>query len=177
MHTHCPQGYEIYEEKPIIYSMGNFYYTSARLVNEGSEIAFRYGYMTELDFSEGKVKTELHPYEFDLEAIKLLRGERLERFNDYLTEISKPLADEEELKKYFDGWALIGGRIYAEMTVFSPEMAEDPAAAVHLKNNFSCEAHNEVVRAYLNLCYKGKEALEQAEEYKEKLLEKTKIYL
>lgn len=177
MHTHCPQGYEIYEEKPIIYSMGNFYYTSARLVKEGKESAFRYGYMTELDFSGGKVSFVLHPYEFDLEKIELLRGERLEKFNDYLAEISAPIADDEELRRYFDGWALVGGKVYAGMAVYTPEMEEDIAAVVHMKNDFSCEAHAEVVKAYLNLCYKGKEALEQAEEYKKKLLEKTKIYL
>ncbi len=176
MHTHCPQGYETYEGKPIIYSMGNFYYTSARL-NEEKTIAFRYGYMTELEFSGGNVKTKLYPYEFDLEKIELLRGERLEKFNSYLNEISEPLTDEEELRKYFDGWALIGGKIYAEMTVFTPEMEENPATAVHLKNNFCCEAHNEVVKAYLNLCYKGKEAFSSAEEYKEKILKKTNVYL
>ena len=76
---------------------------------------------------------------------------------------------------YFNGWALIGGKIYAEMASYSKDMETDPAAVVHIKNDFSCEAHNEVVRAYLNLCYKGKEAIAEAEKYKKKLLEKTHI--
>ena len=50
MHTHCPQGYEIYNGCPIIYSMGNFFFPLTRNRISTWDI----GYMTMLDITKEK---------------------------------------------------------------------------------------------------------------------------
>lgn len=47
MHTHCPQGYEFYNGKPIVYSMGNFFFPHKK----DKEKSWYHGYMSELDIS------------------------------------------------------------------------------------------------------------------------------
>lgn len=77
MHTHCPQGYEIYEGKPIVYSMGNFYFpTEPEAYAAAPDSAWYYGYMTELEFTTAGITMQLHPYHFGSvdEPLTLLAG-------------------------------------------------------------------------------------------------------
>lgn len=176
MHTHCPQGYEFYNGKPIVYSMGNFYYAAAKVgTRVNPDDVFYYGYMTMLDFSDGAVTMKLFPYHYDLDGMELLQGERLAVFNRYLEEICKPIHDAEELQRFFDGWCLIGGTIYVKHARFEEEMKDSQRKIANMKNAFTCEAHNELIEAYLTLCYNG--GLERAEEYKEKILSMRCIHL
>lgn len=174
MHTHCPQGYEIYKGKPIIYSMGNFFFHPKKTpTDEDLKKAYYYGYMTMLDFEDGKVSYKLFPYHYNTEKMELLKGERLEKFMKHMEEITAPIHDEDELLRYFEGWSLLGGAVYAARTKFEPTMIDDSELVKQVKNVFSCEAHNEVVKAYLKLCYDGE--TKRAEKYKQKICEKQII--
>lgn len=58
-HTHCFSGYEIYKDKPIVYSLGNWLFDRIE-----KDDKWNYGALAELDFNpNGVVKLALHPYE------------------------------------------------------------------------------------------------------------------
>lgn len=157
MHTHCPQGYEIYNGCPIIYSMGNFFFPHGSDVKiEDLHSTWNFGYLTELAFSENHVAVQLHPYKFSADTIELLKGDKLQKFYDYLEKISKPIGYDCEIQRLFDGWCMISGTAYANGLKFTPDMLETGTEQVkHLKNLFGCEAHNELMKRLLELCYEG----------------------
>lgn len=157
MHTHCPQGYEVYRGRPIIYSMGNFYFPHGKEGKfENPNYSWYYGYLTQLNFIDGRVEAELIPYHFTDKKLEILQGKRLEKFNRYLDILNAPIGDEEELRRLFRGWCMITGPVYAELTRYEEAMVDDQEKVRHMKNSFSCEAHNELLTEYLNLCYECK---------------------
>lgn len=156
MHTHCPQGFEHYLGKPIVYSMGNFFFSSSNpAARSDPNGAWYYGYMSSLEFEGGKVSFEPIPYKFTNEKVEILKGERKENFLRHLKMLSEPIKSEEEIKKLFRGWTLITGPVYANHAKFDPEMRNNKELSRHIKNLFSCEAHNELLTSYTNMCYHG----------------------
>ena len=157
MHTHCPQGYETYQGKPIIYSMGNFFFPHGTTGNFADpNYTWYYGYMTQLEIADGKITAQRIPYHFTFEQMELLTGEKLEAFERYMQTLCAPIGDEEELRRLFEGWAMITGPVYADLARYTEAMIDDQDAVRHMKNNFSCEAHNELLTAYFDLCYEGR---------------------
>lgn len=141
MHTHCPQGYEIYNCKPIVYSLGNFYFTS-REKNEDN--AWFYGYMVNLIIENGVLSIEPIPYKFDVKGTKItvFRDEKKNIMLNYINTLSKYILDDELVKNYFKG--------FVYRYPWSPVKIEDINSC--LKTNLtytgdydllSCEAHNE----------------------------------
>ena len=178
MHTHCPQGYEIYEGAPIVYSMGNFFFpkpglettlkvTPARLAQYLP--SWSYGYMSLIDITPDGVKLETIPYHFDDKSHTVLSGKELEYFNGYLAHICAPIADEKKIRSLFDSWCMIAGigcngqlSYMRTVDAFRTEMLDTYRASrerdmTRLKNVFSCEAHNELIKNSLDLVYNGKE--------------------
>lgn len=143
MHTHCPQGYEVYEGAPIIYSMGNFYFPKpSEFVLTPS---WNIGYMTKLDITKDGISFEIIPYRFDMEGLYLLKSAEKESFMKYIYELCAPIDDDDKLQEYFDAWCtMYGVGVYAKTLVFKDEMVSGSNCAV-LKNLFSCEAHNELM--------------------------------
>lgn len=166
MHTHCPQGYEVYNGCPIVYSMGNFFfpYPTEKVP------AWSYGYMTQLEITAKEIKIDVIPYKFSYEKHQVLDGEEKAYFIKYLDYIKKPIGNEELLRKYFDAWCVmdgIGG--YSYFVNYTSTMVEKGATeASGLKNIFSCEAHNELMTNTMKIIYDGrcKEAEEKIEEIK-----------
>ncbi len=152
MHTHCPQGHEIYEGKPIVYSMGNFFFPAE---NRGP--SWFYGYLTQLDFTEESVNLTIHPYRFDMEGVKMLCGEELAYFTRYMQVLCEPISDEEKLQELFDSWHYIGGYIHG-FDWFEPHYIADgwSRQVKDMKNIFNCEAHNELVRNTFNMVFEGR---------------------
>ena len=68
-HTHCPQGYETYNGKPIIYSMGNFLFKNTEKTD--NKDSWYYGYFTILDINKSKISFDIVPYQFDIPGTKL----------------------------------------------------------------------------------------------------------
>lgn len=155
MHTHCPQGYELYKECPIVYSMGNFYFPSDQLAISKS---WNYGYMTVLDISKLKISIEIMPYKFDFGYHNLLSGAEKNNFLKYIEYISRPIKQSKLLKEYFDSWCIISGlNNYVNHVTVSKEMLSDGAKALrHIKNIFSCEAHNELINNTIRIIFEGR---------------------
>ena len=160
MHTHCPQGYEMYNGKPIIYSMGNFFFPA----NRSHIKAWNYGYLTMIDFAEDGAKLEIFPYKFDFEGHTMLDGEEKEHFLKYMEILCKPLEDMEEIRKWFDAWSTLQFGYANALTSYSEEKLTSNVQSeiIRVKNVFNCEAHNEVVRNMLNMAYECR--FEQAKE-------------
>ena len=177
MHTHCPQGYEIYEGAPIVYSMGNFFFpkpgleTTLKLPPERLAQylpTWSYGYMSLLDVTKDGIKLETVPYKFDDVSHTVLSGDELSHFNAYLAHITAPIADEKKIRTLFDSWCMIAGLGYnAQISYmntvdkFRLEMIDDfkenrTRPMTCIKNVFSCEAHNELITNTFNLIYNEK---------------------
>ena len=154
MHTHCPQGYEIYNNAPIIYSMGNFFFPQEPA--EGKEIlpTWNYGYLTELDFKENETKIKIIPYKFDFDKIYILKGEELDQFTEYVNYLSEVILDDKKLNEFFDAWCIKVCRFGRSSLEFNENMIEEGNQNVAIaRNKFTCEAHNELWENYYVLCY------------------------
>lgn len=153
MHTHCPQGYEMYNECPIVYSMGNFFFP----YNDECK-SWYYGYMTQLNISGGKIDIEIHPYKFDFNSHILLEGAEKAHFMKYIEYISSVIKDEKILREFFDSWCVLPELHYLrELLKYSDEMLEKgPRSVMAMKNILCCEAHNEFVRNVFRIIYEGK---------------------
>ena len=159
MHTHCPQGFEYYNGSFIAYSMGNFYFP-----HNNVKKSWNYGYMCDLDVSATEIEAEIIPYRFVEEKLSVLLGEELKFFNEYITELNKPIKDEATLKKLFDAWCVKRGKnAYLNNVSYQGDEQDTPFGIRGLKNVFSCEAHNELIKNTLKIIYE--ERLEEAKEY------------
>ncbi len=150
MHTHCPQGYEFYEGCPIVYSMGNFFFPA-----EKERPTWQVGYMTVLELAADGAALELIPYSFHFDRHTPMQGEQRARFLAYLEELNAPLNDPEKLQAYFDGWCMQTGMKYANH--LSTPLDAAPAALARLRNNFTCEAHNELVGNTLRIFFEQRQ--------------------
>lgn len=161
MHTHCPQGYEVYNGAPIVYSMGNFFFPQKDPIVK----SWNYGYMTELYITAEETDINIVPYKFDFDCHTLLEGKEKERFLNYISLISADFDDEQKINKYFDAWVRISGLYgYINYAKFTPEMLScDKEMIKEFKNLFSCEAHNELISKTAKLIYDNR--LEEAKEY------------
>ena len=167
-HTHCPQGFEYYEGKPIVYSMGNF------LFRYGSQQpkCWYFGYMTMLTIGDS-ITVEPVPYTFDAECtgIRLFRGEKLAVMLDYLKKLSDIIADDDLIEDYFDGWCWLQRNFLKDLSV-KDEYFDTDNGPIHcraLYNRLICEAHCELVGNMTKLIFYGR--LKHAEEWSKKLLE------
>ncbi|MBQ2968497.1 MAG: CapA family protein [Clostridia bacterium] len=157
MHTHCPQGFEMYNGKPIVYSMGNLFFPYDFTRENQS---WYYGYMSEVDFSEEGVGLNIHPYTFTAEKITMLKGEEKEKFMKYMECLNEPLDKPEEIQKWFDAFCTTQAHYVNSMHHYVREFFADGNREIRdflaVKNLFNCEAHNELVRRCLNLVYENK---------------------
>lgn len=160
MHTHCPQGYEIYNNCPIIYSMGNFYFPK----EDTDNTTWNYGYMTMLDIDTESASVEIIPYKFDYnDNHTILKGDRYHKFMDYIKEIGAPLSDAGKINELFEAWCTgVGMEAYLPFVKYTEEMYSDPRKVSPIKNIFSCEAHVELMKYTLRLIHEGR--VEKAKE-------------
>ena len=161
MHPHCPQGYEFYRGTPIVYSVGNFYFYSKE--TREMESPWYYGYMPELTFQKDQpVSLQIHPYHMAQDGTTILPLDGVDRtaFLEYIQTISEPIADRQKLEWYFKGWCMETGPVYAGMLLYDPEYLTNPASRcesrfLNLCNNFTCEAHNELLKTMMKIIAGG----------------------
>ncbi len=165
-HTHCPQGYEVYDGKPIIYSMGNFLFKSSAEREQND--SWYYGYITLLDLCEGRITFELIPYKFDKEAgkITVFTEQNKEKMLKYIENLSEIIKDKKLLDAYFGGWAYLHMWIPSAPNNISD--LSDYNAAGHY-NLISCEAHNSQAKRLLRAFFEND--VENIKKYSEKNLE------
>ena len=144
MHTHCPQGYEYYNDKPIVYSMGNFFFPKQV---SGRKKSWFYGYISELEFEANGVQLHIYPYKFDLDSVTLLRGTEKDEFMKYMECLCRPIKNEKEIQELFDSWCSVScymkGLAEYNVEFFTDGFTEEIKG---IKNILGCEAHNELVK-------------------------------
>ncbi len=158
-HTHCPQGTEVYKGKPIIYSMGNFYFPRKAYTARGEQDSWYYGYTVLMDFDKSGITYTLQPYRFGNvgEPLVLLRDEEKERFFRYLDALTAPITDPDEVERLFNIWSATYGEGYEFSINYKPDMKRNAAAEIAgFKNLFGCDAHNEMMKRFTALCYENR---------------------
>jgi hypothetical protein len=176
------QGYEFYRGKPIIYSLGNFFFPWP---GTKPESGWNFGYMAELTFQKGeKTTVALHPYRLfpDTKKLHLLDGEDKELTLAYIEKISALIGDDDELAKYFDAWCLGSGVAYAKHLSYDPAAEKSGHDYEFLqkispvRNLFTCESHNFLLTNLLRMEHENR--FDEAKEYQEKLaaLQKMPIF-
>ena len=173
-HAHCPEGVEYRNGTPIVYCPGNFYFP---IMDEGG--LWRFGYLPKALFDRrGVYALEILPYAFDAEQIVPLEGETRISFFRYLETLSEPLDDPARMKRIFEAWSSRHGFGYLARSLahIPPGWEEHPSdravakAMLGLRNLFSCEAHNDIVRCFL--CLQEENRIDEAAKlfpYMEKL--------
>ncbi len=162
IHPHCPQGIEYYQNVPVIYSPGNFFFPSRwQTFNRGD---FWYnGYLPTFRFDrDGVYALDLAFYYFtDGENAEIIpyQGEAEEEFAAYLVEISRDLEDAARLEEHFNCWCALRAD---EMLPVIDRAAgawqapqERQKELLPLRNLFSCDAHCELVTNLLRLLERG----------------------
>ena len=161
-HTHCPEGTEVYDGVPIVYSPGNFYFP---LRNEEKMPlpTWFLGYLTILGIDEaGAFSLETVPYRFSKERVSPLAGEGRARFDEYMATLSRPLGDMAELERLFDLWSVSHGFNYvrgamkksaaAGLDFSNPETVKSFLA---FRNTHTCESHCDMLGAFFRLAERG----------------------
>jgi len=156
MHTHCPQGYEIYDNGCIVYSLGNFLFSS---INKQPNVWW-IGYMAKLTFTkQGFGGIELTPYTTAPAGLKIniLKNENKEFFFKYINRLSEIIADEKELNEFWKAWCMMNGKKWLnDIQKYEPDKSTDDenfkilCSAMH---RLTCESHNYLITDYLKFKY------------------------
>ena len=164
-HTHCMQGYETYAGKPIIYSMGNFFFKALGAGVDNSS-AWNYGYLTELTIEKGKnITFEVIPYALldDATWLHVLDGDDKKVIMEYLEKLSAIISDPVAVQNYFDAWCIISGIGYVgALGRYTKDFEENSLAddqrksLASVKNVFSCESHNFLLTNLLRMEFEGR---------------------
>ena len=107
-HPHVPQGYELYNNKPIFYSLGNFYFDNLSFKDSPD-----YSYSVILDISIDSIKFELVYHNKDNNIVQLSKLENIP-FN--INDLNDLLDDKIELNKmYLDSYHKITRPFFASV--------------------------------------------------------------
>lgn len=164
-HTHCMSGFELYNEKPIYYSLGNFLFT-----NESGNNDWYSGLVLEIGINGGRLTTILHPVKQSKNRFELflVADEDKKLILDRVEKYSGIIQNNYQLKKEWETFILNKKSLY--LNCFSPlsflRFRYIKAILSRLKINFlnktglalylnliRCEAHydisKEVMREYV----------------------------
>ena len=161
-HTHCPEGVEVHNGVPVIYSPGNFYFPLWR-ENSKPRPTWFLGYLAVVGIDEaGAFSLELVPYRFSLEGVAPLEGGDRESFDRYMETLSRPLADMRELERLFDLWSMRSGFCYVRNSRKKADGAgldfSDPETVgkfLPIRNTYTCESHCDMVGNFFRLAERG----------------------
>ncbi len=158
-HTHCNVGCEVFEDVPIVYSPGNFYFPYPEF--SGSQKGcWKTGYLSKFHCDEkGVYALELQPYKFSMTAISTLEPEDEKLFFEYYEKISAVIQDPEKIQKYFEAWCTHSGISYLscmnheKVQNWPPDWNSHEIVKSWLsrRNLFTCEAHNDLMKQTLRL--------------------------
>lgn len=166
IHTHCPEGIELWNGVPIVYSPGNLFFPWTDLTSDHLNAMWWVGYMPKFHCDrDGVYALEIMPYRFDNERIYSLNSEDEENFFDYLSTLCKLITDPTVRQSYFEAWTAHKGSIY--LSWIRDRLAEWPIGLnsreavrelLPVRNMFTCESHNDMITQYLRLIEEGRVA-------------------
>lgn len=113
-HTHCFSGHEIYNGKPICYSLGNFLFDNEKL-NSSNIKPWHQGLICELKISKSNIETRYLPYvqNFKNEGIRNMVSEEHEHFSGKISELNNTINDDAILQARFKNYCKISKRLYS----------------------------------------------------------------
>lgn len=165
-HTHCMSGFEIYNGKPIYYSLGNFLFTKKNVNEEWYE-----GLVLGVEINNGILKSCLYPVKQTKEnfSICLLQGSEKENVFIKINSLSQKIINDAILFKEWKEFTQSKSRMY--LNYLSPvsfirskvisailfklkiKLINKVGLALYL-NLIRCEAHSdvskEILKDYLN---------------------------
>lgn len=160
-HTHVFSGFEIYRDKPIVYSVGNFIFDMKNQKNKDWHI----GVCARLQLDTGNnCGLDLIPFrQFDCEeGIQLLEGEELKQWHEMATKKTDIIKNPKHLQHYFNDFIagrvgltdaiepFSGNRVYASLR---SRQLLPPLLGKHqyklLANLVRCESHRDVLTSVL----------------------------
>lgn len=174
MHTHCPQGYEIYNGKPIVYSLGNFFFPPRKGVEKEENNSWFYGYMANLAIENGVLTVEPIPYKFNVAGTKInvYNSDDKNAMLNYINTLSQYISDDELVKNYFKGFVYR----YPWTPTHINSINSCQETDLTYTNDYdlvSCEAHNEkLIEAYRIMMMRD---VESAKYWAEKNIELCKM--
>lgn len=157
-HPHVPQGIEIYENKPIVYSLGNllFDWTTAEPETDSS-------FFVELSLDEKNiVELQVHPFAKISEdgCIGLLKGTDYDQYIDLLNKISEPFTNSQKYEKLWKEQCRI---LYTKKYLYKLKRAENldcdqdskmRMAASTFHNFFAQQTHVDNLSEIMNMIIK-----------------------
>ncbi len=163
IHPHCPQGIEIYDNVPIVYSPGNFFFPGREAFDPNS--FWWSGYLPKLVFDrKGAVEVEITPYIFSPNPWKIeaLQGAQRQWFLDYIDQISGLMHTDGDY--FYDLWCAFKYSMPLSWVSNAPAaaLATDPADSEALKklpairHMLTCQSHCELSKRSLLLLEQGK---------------------
>ena len=148
-HQHCFLGYEVYNERPIFYGLGNFCFDK---LNDKLPDSWCYGYAVIISIDE-TMSFEIFPYEqFTTELPSIHFLDIKDDFLKQLDCLNNILVDDNKLKDYlhsfYDNNPVIGVTIpvlYRHWNRLRKYVINhlNPEWYFHLRDYFLCESHND----------------------------------
>lgn len=164
-HPHVPQGIEIYENKPILYSLGNLLFDWDTPEPETDSSFF-----VELGLDETNiVDLKVHPFAKISEdgCIGLLKGSDRDQYIDLLNKISEPFTDSQKYEKLWKEQCRI---LYKKKYLYKLKRAENldsdqdskaRMAASTFHNFFAHQTHVDNLSEIMNMIIKKDMTLDQ----------------
>lgn len=162
-HTHCFSGYEVYKNKPIFYSLGNFIFDYKKKYQRGK---WTEGYAVMFSFGE-KISFEIIPFKQGREEnpnLTLLNDHEEKSFSDRLMQLNTIIADDELFKTEWQKYLSSQELNYTSMLTVQNKYIRAavnkkiiPYVSLHdsehlllLFNLMRCETHREITTEILS---------------------------
>ncbi len=164
-HTHCVSGYEFYDKKPIVYSLGNFIFDYKKKYQEGIWTEGM-SVILKLENKDSSFEIELIPHtqgKKDDSTLRLLRGDHKKAFLKKVNILSEIIVDD---NKFQESWfnyiatqeknylsSLYIKNIYIRALFLFGILPISLLRSRHnilMLNLLRCEAHNEISKNVLN---------------------------
>ena len=168
-HPHTPQGWEMYNDKPICYSLGNFCFDNH---SKSLPPYWNYGLIAQVSLQEGRVDACIKYVRYDQERYQLSLTKE-DSFCSHINEINTNLHDTEHyinevntycnrLADFYDLAFAKGGYYKYSTKKFSVQLLKQiigkryKGNLNHALNNLRCEAHRwAIIRAWNNKIKNG----------------------
>jgi len=112
-HTHCISGYEVYNETPIFYSLGNFLFDS-KSTYSGKVTPWHSGLIAELKITKNNIDFELHPFvqSADKTGLQPMGADEKMNLEKKIGELNNIIQDDEKLEQAFADYCNRVNRMY-----------------------------------------------------------------
>lgn len=185
MHTHCPQGIEIYNNTPILYSLGNFLFPTVHDIVYAKDNFWWKSFIAAIEFDiKGEaLSIDILPHTFGPDESKISTYDKNESkdFFKYMQFISDLIQNKEEQYKIWRAWCANKGQSFVNFcknAKYPIETGDTPEFRnmLAIRNLYTCEAHYDLCKTFFKMVKEG--TVEDALKYYNKieLMQKGRVY-